>query len=206
MKYINFVINTTTNQTAGHFPYELIFGRTPIIPSTVNTSPNLSYQELIRKWKKKHEEIIFKPRERIQVEMEKTKRRLDEHITRKHLIDEARDLVKTLSNTKQNKLEPAWKCPFGVIDYIDNSNLRIRNKDKIIRIHINQYMPYLFSRNQPSIKSLDSETCKATLFKRSVNNKSKKSPFFSQRNVYTHNKRLHRYLFKGIRPRCSLRK
>ena len=142
MKYINFVINTTTNQTTGYSSYELTFGRTPNIPSTVNTSPNLTYQDLIRKWKKKHGEMISKTRERIQVEMEKTKRRLDENITRKHPIYKAGDLVKTLNNTKQNKLEPAWKGPFEVIDYIDNNNLRIRNKDKIIRIHIDQCMPY----------------------------------------------------------------
>ena len=74
--------------------------------------------------------------------MEKTKRRLDENIIRKHPIYKAGDLVKTLHNTKQNKLESAWKGPFEVIDYIDNNNLRIRNKDKIIRIHIDQCMPY----------------------------------------------------------------
>ena len=73
--------------------------------------------------------------------MEKTKRRHDENITRKHPIYKA-DLVKILNNTKQNKFEPAWKGPFEVIDYIDNNNLRIRNKDKIIRIHIDQCMLY----------------------------------------------------------------
>ena len=99
LKYINFVINTTTNQTTGHSLYELTFGKTPNIPSTVNTSPNLTYQDLIRKWKKKHEEIISKTRERIQVEIEKRKRRLDENITRKLPIYKARDLVKTLNNT-----------------------------------------------------------------------------------------------------------
>ena len=62
LKYINFVINTTTNQTTGHSPHELTFERAPNIPLTVNTSPNLSYQDLIRKWKKKHEEIISKIR------------------------------------------------------------------------------------------------------------------------------------------------
>ena len=103
LKYIHFVINTTTNQTTGNSPYELTFGRTPNIPSTVNTSPNLTYQDLIRKWKKKHEEIVSKTRERIQVEMEKTKERLDENITRKHPIYKSGDLVKTLNNTKQNK-------------------------------------------------------------------------------------------------------
>ena len=130
LKYINFVINTTTNQTTGHYPYELTFGRTPNIPSTVKTSFNLTYQDLIRKWKKTHEDIISKTRERIQVEMLKTKWRLDENITKKHPIYKAGDLVKTLNNSKQNKLEPAGKGPFEVIDYIDNNNLRIRNKDK----------------------------------------------------------------------------
>ena len=65
LKYIHFVINTTTIQTTGHSPYELTFRRTPNIPSTVNTSANLTYEDLIRKWKKKHEEIISKTRERI---------------------------------------------------------------------------------------------------------------------------------------------
>ena len=52
----------------------------------VNTSPNLTYQDLMRKWKRKHEEIISKTRERIQVGMEKTKMRLGKNITRKHPI------------------------------------------------------------------------------------------------------------------------
>ena len=142
LKFINFVINTTTNQTTGYSPFELTFGRNPNIPSTISTSTTLSHENLIRKWKKKHEEMISKTREKIQVEMEKTKRRLDENITRKNPIYKAGDLVKTLNNIKQSKLEPAWKGPFEVIDYIDNNNLRIRNKDKIIRIHIDQCMPY----------------------------------------------------------------
>ena len=138
LKFMNFVINTTTNQTTGYSPFELTFGRNPNIQSTISTSTTLNLESSIRKWKKKHEEMISKTREKIQVEMEKTKRRLDENITRKHPIYKAGDLVKTLNNTKQNKLEPAWKGPFEVIDYIDNNNLRIRNKDKIIRIHIDQ--------------------------------------------------------------------
>ena len=62
------------------------------------------------------------------------------------------------------------------------------------------------SRNQPSIKLLDSETCEATLFKRYVNNKCKKSPFFSTEKCLYQYKRLRRYPFEEIRPRFSLRK
>ena len=40
------------------------------------------------------------------------------------------------------------------------------------------------SRNQPSIKLLDSEICEATLFKRHVNNKCKMSPFVLHRETF----------------------
>ena len=55
----------------------------------------------------------------------------------------------TLNNLiKTSKLEQYWKGPYEVIDYLDNNNLRIKNKDKILRVHINQCMPY-FSDEDP---------------------------------------------------------
>ena len=56
-------------------------------------------------------------------------------------------LVKIKNNTEQNKLEASWRGPYEVIDYLDNNNLRIRNKDKIIKIHIDQVMPYFTDGN-----------------------------------------------------------
>ena len=58
LKFINFVINTTTNQTTGYSPLELTFGRNPNIPSTISTSTTLTHEILIRKWKRKHEENL----------------------------------------------------------------------------------------------------------------------------------------------------
>ena len=142
IKFISFAINSTTNQTTGYTPFELTFGRLPNIPSEVENSPNLTYQDLIRKWKRKHEENLQKAKERIQVELEKTKKRLDEGITRTHPLYKTGDLVKILNNTKTNKLEQYWKGPYEVIDYLNNNNLRIRNKEKILRVHIDQCMPY----------------------------------------------------------------
>ena len=82
------------------------------------------------------------------MELEKTKKRLDEGITRTHPLYKPGNLVKILNSTKQNKLKQYWKGPYEVIDYLDNNNLRIRNKDKIMRVHINQCMPY-FSDEDP---------------------------------------------------------
>ena len=79
-----------------------------------------------------------KAKERIQVELEKTGKRLDEGITRTQPLYKPGNLVKFLNNTKQNKLEQSWTGRYEVIDYLDNNNLRIRNKDKILRVHIEE--------------------------------------------------------------------
>ena len=141
LKYVTFAINSTVNQTTGFTPFELTFGRLPNIPSEIENSPNLTHQNLIRKWRKNHEENFRKASERIQVELEKTKKILDEGIIRTHPLYKPGNLVKILNNTKQNKLEQSWKGPSEVIDYLDNNNLRIRNKNKILRVHIDQCMP-----------------------------------------------------------------
>ena len=129
LKYVTFVINSTINQTTGFTPFELTFRRMPNIQSEIENSPNLTYQDLIRKWKRKHEENFRKTKERVQIELERTKKRLDEGIVRTHHLYKPGNLVKILNNTKQNKLEQSWKGPYEVIDYIDNNNPRIRNKE-----------------------------------------------------------------------------
>ena len=99
LKYVTFAINSTVNQTTGFTRFELTFGRLPNIPSTIENSPNLTHQNLIRKWRKKHEENIRKAKERNQVELEKTKKRLDEGITRTHPLYKPGNLVEILNNS-----------------------------------------------------------------------------------------------------------
>ena len=137
------MINTSTNQTTGYSPFELKFGRNPNIPSTINTSTTLTHESLIRKWKKKHEENLQKAKERIQLELEKTKRRLDDNIDRRHPVYEIGDSVEILNNSKRNKLEQSWKGPYEIIELLENNNIKIRNKDRIIRIHLGQCIHYL---------------------------------------------------------------
>ena len=81
-----------------------MFGREINIPSTIAASPTLTHQELTRLWKHKHEEKLKNAKECIEVEMEKTKRRLDESIVRRHSVYKFGDLVKIKNNTKENKL------------------------------------------------------------------------------------------------------
>ena len=59
------------------------------------------------------------------MEIEKTERRLDEQIVHKHSMYKAEDLVKIRNNTKRNKLEPSWKGPNDIIDYLNNNNLQV---------------------------------------------------------------------------------
>ena len=67
---------------------------------------------------------------------------MDENITRKHPIYKIKDKVKIINNTKKNKLEQSWKGRFEIIDLLDNNNIVIQNKEKILKIHIDQCLPY----------------------------------------------------------------
>ena len=156
LKYVT-IINSTINQTTGFTPFELTFGRMPNIPFEIENSPNLTYQDLTRKWKRKYEENIRKTKERVQIELEKTKKRLYEGIVRTHPLYKPGNLVKILNNTKQYKLEQSWKGPYEVIDYLDNNNLCIRNKNKILKVHIDQWMPYFSDKDPSTSNSGDSQ-------------------------------------------------
>ena len=43
---------------------------------------------------------------------------------------------------------PFWKGSYEVIDFTDNNNLRIRKKEKILRVYIDQTMPYFTDDGQ----------------------------------------------------------
>ena len=53
-----------TNQTTGISSFELMFGRNPNIPSALANPQNLTYQDLINKWKRKHKNLLRKAKER----------------------------------------------------------------------------------------------------------------------------------------------
>ena len=101
----------------------MTFGRDPNLPSTLARSPTLTYNHLIRKWKAKHEKYIQKSKERIQLQQEKSKRRLDKNITRTHPIYQIGDLIKWKNNNMLNKLEPSWKGLGTIIQLLVDNNL-----------------------------------------------------------------------------------
>ena len=65
-------------------------------------------------------------------------RRRDESIVRRHPVYKSNDLLKIKHNTKQNKLKASWRGTTVVIDSLHNNNLKIINKNEIIRTHIDK--------------------------------------------------------------------
>lgn len=155
LKFINFVINTTKNQTTGFSPFELTFGREPNLPSTIQQNHSMTYQELIRKWKKRHEINLSRARERISLENEKTKKYLDAKIINHHPLYKVDQLVKVKNNTKTNKLDPSWKGPYKIINVLDNNNLKILTKNKVVQVHIDNVMPYFSDEGQSFLTNSD---------------------------------------------------
>ena len=67
---------------------------------------------------------------------------MDDNIVRRHPVYKIGDSVKILNKSKRNKLEQSWKGPYEIIELLENNNIKIRNKDRIIRIYLDQCMPY----------------------------------------------------------------
>ena len=122
LKCINFIIYTTKNQTTGFSPYELTFGSEPNIPSSIQQNPRLTYHDLNQKWKKLHELNSQKAKERIE-------------------IYKIGDLVKMRNYSKTNKPDASLKGPYKIIEILDN-NQKIITKKQVIRVHIDNKMPY----------------------------------------------------------------
>ena len=80
--------------TTGFSLYDLKFGRKPNIPSSIQQNPRITYQDLIQKWKKRHELNLQKAKERIEIENEKRRKYLDSKIIKHHPIYKIGDLVK----------------------------------------------------------------------------------------------------------------
>lgn len=142
LKLITLAYNTTVNESTGYTPFELTFGREANLPSSLTKVPVMTYNQLIEKWKKQHESWITRARERVQLQMEKAKRRIDENIVRSQPPYNVGDLVKWRNHYPQHKLEPSWKGPGVITQIFDNNNLEIQFGNKKLRLHLDQVMPY----------------------------------------------------------------
>ena len=99
-------------------------------------SPTLTLQEVIKKWKRKHDENLEKAKQRMKIEVEKSKKRLD-------ILYKEGQYVKTINQSKSNKLDPSWKGPFQIIQVSANNNLIIQARNNNSQINIDNTMPYV---------------------------------------------------------------
>ena len=47
----------------------------------------------------------------------------------------------------------SWKGPYEIIDLLDNNNIVIQNKEKILKIHIDQCLPYFSDDSEDDLPS-----------------------------------------------------
>lgn len=87
--------------------------------------------------------------------MKKTKKYLDAKIINHHPLYKVDQLVKVKNNTKTNKLDPSWKGPYKIINVLDNNNLKILTKNKVVQVHIDNVMPYFSDEGQSFLTNSD---------------------------------------------------
>jgi Integrase zinc binding domain len=143
VSYWCFAFNTTVHCETRFTPFELVFGKSCVLPSNiVNASaeplynPDNYFCELKYRLKcacKEAQENLIKS---------KIKRKVNYDSQTKPYRYQPGDLI-LLKNEQRKKLEPIFTGPYKVIND-SNPNLEIELKDKKYLVHKNRVKPYIF--------------------------------------------------------------
>lgn len=142
ISYAMFCYNTTVHTSTNYTPYELVFGKKPIIPTRFfqTTEPQYNYDNYALDLKRIMQETHKIARENLIKKKDSNKQYYDQNanILELHVGDKV--LLK--EQNKKNTLCSNWSGPYEVIMIHDNENITIKKGRKDYRIHINNTKKY----------------------------------------------------------------
>ena len=143
-KYAMFAYNTTPNSSTGYTPFELVFGRKPLIPSALTRSPEIQYNYEIYanelKSRLQHANAIA--RANLIQSKEKNKEYYDKNINPSSFQPGDKIFLKNeaTSKGKNKKLSSVWSGPFEILSTKGvNSTSSVNNKPLLV--HNNRLKP-----------------------------------------------------------------
>jgi transposase InsO family protein len=134
-----FSYNTSEHSTTGFTPYELLYGKKPNLPSSIqNPDPLLTYEDYINQVKYKLATIRALAKERILKAKENSKRLYDRNAEEpKYKINDFVYLKDNLPRSTSKKLTPKWLGPYQITKLHNNQNITIKIGNKEKRVHVN---------------------------------------------------------------------
>ena len=152
LKLICMGYNTSVHETTGHTPFELTFGRTANMPSTIATTPTITQEQLFKLWKTRHDNYIKKARETTERNKQRYFRDQQRKIIKTQAVFNQNDLVLLHNDHKAHKLDHEWLGPFRILE-ANTPNYTIDFKGKPTRVHGNRlkvYIPGRYGSPRPS--------------------------------------------------------
>lgn len=141
LPYAFFMYNSTPHSSTKYTPYELVFGKNPNVPSSLQRPPVplYNYEDYDKILKNRLQSAWQKAAINLKMAKEVSKSNYDR--TTKPKEYSVGDMVLYRNHTRQNKLDQLWYGPFPIISSSNvNSKIQIRNKIK--NVHNNDLKKY----------------------------------------------------------------
>jgi len=142
ISYAMFCYNTTVHTSTKYTPYELVFGKKPIIPSAFLQAPEplYNYDDYALDLKRVMQETHRTARDNL-IEKKNTNKKYYDQSTNP-LELHVGDKVLLKEQNKKNTLCSNWTGPYEITMIHDNENITIKKGRRDYRIHVNNTKKY----------------------------------------------------------------
>lgn len=157
LPYVVSSYNACVNSVTGFSPYELVFGKTMSLPSSVTGQKYSTYnyddfahevrENLYYGWKQAREKLINRK--------QKNKTYFDKKNKTKSLQLKIGDMVLLKNMHRKTKYDPNYVGPFEIIGLTGENTIKLKDKNQVIRAHKDHVK--LFHESNASSSSSDTD-------------------------------------------------
>lgn len=144
LPYFMFEYNTTVNSSTKYSPFELMYGRIAIMPSSFYNTNNhdLSYGDYCKEMKLIFKNMHSKARDNLILSKEKRKEVYDRKANEWQPMWGDLVLVQANPMGVGQKLQSYWRGPYEIVELPSEQTTVIKNGNKLEKIHNNRLRKY----------------------------------------------------------------
>lgn len=141
--YAMFVYNSSVHSSTGKQPYELLYGKTLLVPNSLTKAPEARYNyddyqtELKQKFRESHQiarERLIQKKQKTKLDYDQTAQSVDIHVGDRVLLQD---------KARKGKLSAKWLGPYQVLELNCNDNVTILRGKKKTKVHKNLVKPFI---------------------------------------------------------------
>jgi len=142
VEYAMFTYNATPHSTTGYSPFELVYGRPPVLPSAISRKPEplYSYDDFAAELKYRLQTAHAIAKAKTDSMKEKRKNYYDQKVVENKF--NVGDWVLLRKMARDNKLSALYAGPYLVTEKNSPVNCTIKKGRRDVRVHMNLLIPY----------------------------------------------------------------